>query len=350
MSSTQPPETGNGWDFDIQLGESRVIEPMESEIQIVLMEQVHHQIQEFAAADTGREMGGVLLGTVEEVDDKTRLVISAMLKAKKTTANKTSVTFTHDTWDQIHLEKEILYSDLKIVGWFHTHPGFGVFLSNHDLFIQQNFFNLPWQVAYVVDPVSIQQGFFVWKGKEIVPETYTLVQSEDQLIPDEPVVKTEVRKVPVKEPVVSARRKTARREKSSQTGRRWPLVVMTASLLLLGATNLHRFFPTEQEAPPAQTENHMVQQPSEADTLSDEIAHRLNQLEEENRQMEEIIHQLSGGRFFIYSVQPGDTLWSICEDQYGDPTEYVHVMRVNDLSEPDSLYVGQQLLLYRTGE
>ncbi len=30
--------------------------------------------------------------------------------------------------------------NIDIVGWYHTHPSFGIFLSHHDLFIHQNFF------------------------------------------------------------------------------------------------------------------------------------------------------------------------------------------------------------------
>ena len=45
------------------------------------------------------------------------------------------------------------HSEERIVGWYHTHPGFGIFLSGMDLFIQDHFFNLPWQVAFVYDPL-----------------------------------------------------------------------------------------------------------------------------------------------------------------------------------------------------
>ena len=32
------------------------------------------------------------------------------------------------------------YPDKKIVGWQHTHPGYGIFLSSYDIFIQENFY------------------------------------------------------------------------------------------------------------------------------------------------------------------------------------------------------------------
>ncbi len=39
----------------------------------------------------------------------------------------------------------------EIVGWVHTHPGFGIFLSNFDKEQHLRFFPEPWQIAYVMD-------------------------------------------------------------------------------------------------------------------------------------------------------------------------------------------------------
>ena len=54
------------------------------------------------------------------------------------------------------------YKEKKIVGWIHTHPNFGIFLSEYDKFIQQNFFNEDYQVAYVIDPIQNVEGFYFW--------------------------------------------------------------------------------------------------------------------------------------------------------------------------------------------
>jgi hypothetical protein len=50
----------------------------------------------------------------------------------------------------------------RVVGWYHTHPGFGIFLSDRDQFIQNSFFNLPFQIAFVYDPKSREHGVFTW--------------------------------------------------------------------------------------------------------------------------------------------------------------------------------------------
>jgi hypothetical protein len=62
----------------------------------------------------------------------------------------------------VHKEIEKKHKGKKIVGWIHTHPDFGIFLSEYDKFIHQNFFSEAHQVAYVVDPIQNIEGFYFW--------------------------------------------------------------------------------------------------------------------------------------------------------------------------------------------
>jgi hypothetical protein len=65
------------------------------------------------------------------------------------------------------------YADRAIVGWYHSHPDFGIFLSDRDRFIQEHFFSGAGQVAYVVDPVRKAEGLFTWqKGKPVPAPHY----------------------------------------------------------------------------------------------------------------------------------------------------------------------------------
>jgi len=50
--------------------------------------------------------------------------------------------------------------DLRIVGWWHSHPDFGCFLSSTDVDTQRFFFPESYQVALVVDPVKKYYKFF----------------------------------------------------------------------------------------------------------------------------------------------------------------------------------------------
>jgi proteasome lid subunit RPN8/RPN11 len=50
--------------------------------------------------------------------------------------------------------------NLRIVGWWHSHPDFGCFLSSVDLITQKHFFHRSFQVALVVDPIRNEFEFF----------------------------------------------------------------------------------------------------------------------------------------------------------------------------------------------
>lgn len=59
------------------------------------------------------------------------------------------------TADAIAKADEIVardYAGLRPVGWYHSHPGLGIFLSSHDSVITANIFNADWHVAVVLDP------------------------------------------------------------------------------------------------------------------------------------------------------------------------------------------------------
>ena len=123
-------------------------------------------IERHALRDTSVELGGILLGK-ECVDDQTGspfVWVTKSLEAKHFENTQASFTYTHASWEEITRERDRLHPDLDIVGWYHTHPDFGVFLSGHDLFIHRHFFGQPLQLAYVVDPIRQTRGFFRWKG------------------------------------------------------------------------------------------------------------------------------------------------------------------------------------------
>lgn len=129
---------------------------------IYISQAVYKQIHKFTRNKTTNESGGVLVGTTIEEFGKTNIVISGFVEAKFCEATPTTLKFTHETWEYIHQEMEKKHPGKKIVGWIHTHPDFGIFLSEYDRFIHQNFFKEDHQVAYVVDPIQNIEGFYFW--------------------------------------------------------------------------------------------------------------------------------------------------------------------------------------------
>ena len=134
---------------------------------IYILQSVYKEIHKFTQNKTTNESGGMLVGTILEEFGKTNIIVSGFVEAKYCEATPTTLKFTHETWEYVHKEIEKKHPGKKIVGWIHTHPDFGIFLSEYDKFIHQNFFNEDYQVAYVVDPIQKIEGFYFWINEKI---------------------------------------------------------------------------------------------------------------------------------------------------------------------------------------
>src|SRR5262245_46504425 len=130
---------------------------------VVMEAEVARKIRQHSRSSMKAEVCGVLIGRADEE----RTLIEACIPGINAAQGGAHVTFTQDTWEHIYKIKDEQFPDEKIVGWYHSHPGFGVFLSEHDLFIQENFFSNPQQVAWVYDPHTDEEGCFGWVGGKI---------------------------------------------------------------------------------------------------------------------------------------------------------------------------------------
>jgi proteasome lid subunit RPN8/RPN11/LysM repeat protein len=115
-------------------------------------------IEGHAYSNLTAEVGGMLMGSVE----KGRTTIVGSIPALAASAEQVTLTFTHEVWEDILSLAAKEFPDHSIVGWYHTHPTFGIFLSDYDMFIQENFFGAPGNFALVIDPV---QGLYGWFGQ-----------------------------------------------------------------------------------------------------------------------------------------------------------------------------------------
>lgn len=129
------------------------------------------KMHDHAEADTSVEICGVLVGRFCEDENGPFAVVENAICCNSAASKFAEVTFTHESWAQINEEMDTEFAGKQIVGWYHSHPNFGVFLSDRDLFIHEHFFSGPGQVAYVIDPIRQEEGVFVWRdGKaKILP-------------------------------------------------------------------------------------------------------------------------------------------------------------------------------------
>ena len=153
------------------------------------------QVEEHAHSNLQSELGGALLGKVYRYQKIVFVEVMAAIPVVSDDRGPVHFTFSADAWPQIQRDRNEHYPDLDIVGWFHTHPGLGVFYSSDDVVVHSAAFTLPWHVGLVVDPIRKEAAFFGWVKGILTPLSgfYELIEEpENQPTVDWRVVETAV--------------------------------------------------------------------------------------------------------------------------------------------------------------
>ena len=130
-------------------------------INLLTYHSVYSAIIEQAEAALPNETGGFLLGHAGFDPDAGSWYnwIDEAVRITPTEANPVHCCFTWKDVDQVRARRE--REGKSLIGWYHTHPGLGIFLSETDLQkTHQQLFNEVFQVALVYDPISGRAGYF----------------------------------------------------------------------------------------------------------------------------------------------------------------------------------------------
>jgi proteasome lid subunit RPN8/RPN11 len=162
---TPPPTPGyipfryaRGWRSDAELAEVR-----QPGVTVFLTQKAYVRANVHAQSDLDNEVGGWLIGArrADQLTGEQYIIIERCLPAMFTRQGSAYLTFTQDSQVAMFGIMEEKFPDKDLLGWYHTHPKMGVFLSSYDLFLHNHFFPHPWQVALVIEPHSNQAGFFI---------------------------------------------------------------------------------------------------------------------------------------------------------------------------------------------
>ena len=110
------------------------------------------------------EAGGLVTGVAGQDAQGPFLLVRRALPAPSARGERISLTFTPEAWEELWAAHDRECPELAVVGWYHTHPGLGVFLSEPDQFIHRHFFTAGHQVALVYDPDEFRWGVFYWEA------------------------------------------------------------------------------------------------------------------------------------------------------------------------------------------
>lgn len=124
------------------------------------------------------ELGGLLLGRVY----RTRFtatsnypwitVVEQALPSNEYSNSSVSLRMGAEVWSRAGAR---LKNGLMVVGWYHSHPNLGVFFSGTDRATQSAFFNHPYALGLVVDPIRKERKCFFGGTSEELPDEAMLV-------------------------------------------------------------------------------------------------------------------------------------------------------------------------------
>ena len=143
--------------------------PAEGQPLVLMHQTAILQVIAHSRSNTDYELGGALLGHVYRYKKGVVVEVKAALPATSADHGPVHFTFTADAWSKLHQDRTAHYSNLDIIGWFHTHPDLGVFYSSDDVVVHSAAFTLPWHIGLVVDPVREEASFFGWVAGSLAP-------------------------------------------------------------------------------------------------------------------------------------------------------------------------------------
>ncbi|TFF98322.1 MAG: hypothetical protein EU541_06980 [Promethearchaeota archaeon] len=112
------------------------------------------------------EVFGYLIGELFQWNSKLYIIINDMIYIESCTdSTRYSVSQIKGSAGEYEkefrrLKKKNNNKNLRVLGWWHSHPNLGCFLSSTDLSTQKFFFPESYQVALVIDPMKKNYKFF----------------------------------------------------------------------------------------------------------------------------------------------------------------------------------------------
>jgi len=140
-----------------------VMRQQQAPMTIFLTQSAYVRMCAHGGSDLNNEVGGWMAGKLcrDALSGELFTVVDTVLPAVYTDQGAAHLTFTGDTQIALHNHLEEHFPDKVFLGWYHTHPRMGVFFSQWDAWLHQNFFPEQWQVALVIEPHQSIGGFFI---------------------------------------------------------------------------------------------------------------------------------------------------------------------------------------------
>ncbi|MEW5936275.1 MAG: Mov34/MPN/PAD-1 family protein [Candidatus Thermoplasmatota archaeon] len=148
--------------------------------EVFLSKRAEEKIRNHAIAyrDEQLEVMGLMVGDAFQAPDGYLYSIVNDVVSSGLEASSVSVRFDRKRLDDLAVRLDDLRWDYLIVGWYHSHPGHGCFLSPTDIQTQRTLFPEPYHSAIVIDPIAMEIAAFKLDGQGYIPVKFAVFWEE----------------------------------------------------------------------------------------------------------------------------------------------------------------------------
>ena len=129
--------------------------------------QTLQQIFDYMRGEQNGERGGNLVGRYIETSAGKVVQITDFVPSKRARTTGASVTFTADDYSDVNRWIVQNKPGSQFIGWVHSHPFWTPAPSADDVFMMENFFNLPHQVTMIVNQNTMEVGDFRYVNGQV---------------------------------------------------------------------------------------------------------------------------------------------------------------------------------------
>lgn len=286
-------------------------------LSLFFKEEVLVSLEQFADQKPKGEHGGFLVGYRNKQSDSSKYVLYVerfVPIPQRKDASRLVINREHFSTVKYALKNRDRQEE--ILGWVHTHPGFGVFLSKYDQIQHKRHFNKPWQIALVIDRLSQEKTVYCMddNGLRTLSGYYVM-----QDLPEE----------------------NKRKDEHINFGVRLFLgmAILVFLISIISVSYSWLWYRLRSDPIPLEVVSDLDLEP-----LGDyEEIEAIIIYEEEKLERQEFNEELSLSNSPLYSeyvVQEGDNLWTISKTLLGDANLFPLLIELNEVQNPRIIREG----------
>ena len=329
-----------------------------------------------ASENSGRGISAILLGQSNWRDGTSYLFIKSAIVLTDMEINEEHLVFTQEIWNHVYEKNKEYFQEQEIVGWFLSIPGCSMEINQIICQTHLNHFGGNDKILFVMEPLEKEEAFYRYEDGKMIRQTGFYVYYEKNEAMRNYLVSQNEKSEKKSEEVDDAAVHTFRKKIEKKTGQEqkkagFPLfktasVCAAAAVLAVGVLYLNDYKKLKgTEEVLADLENTRQEENKEAVTPVNAPSAKKDQREEKqeeqiaekvedkDRNQQEVQNQTESEKEAAadtpahqsYTIQPGDTMTRISVKNYGTIKKIKEICELNNMSETDTIYPGQIILL-----